>query len=369
MKLTIAWNVWNNYEDLLLGSEIARLQNEELGVFDSLHLISQGGYPEPPSNRESQYIDGHFPIEVNENHKLLKIHVKYKASLRVLEGIRHAYEYARQKGDDFALVTNGDAWCLDIRKLKCLLQEDGVNQSAVSARICLVTGLDSSWGSHAPFFDDHFIILNIALCERHGVFEYVEPNYGINLADWGGVHYMLMSLVDERVPPGLFYSYTNSEDAVNQFGENSGFNLLPWQYQPNYAFLHANCFQELDLHPLRAEMLRFKGLDHYPEVGAYCHTFPADSEAFGYAGEYVYFRQTLIEWARVSLIRWPPELYRRALACLRFRRYAKVKHSLQPSIENTFDYYDLYRHVLPLNLASRRRIKSSSNSDKQDGIK
>ena len=140
MKLTIAWNVWNNYEDLLLGSEIARLQNEELGVFDTLHLISQGGYPKPPSNRESRYIDGHFLIEIQENLKLLEIHVKYRASLRVLEGLRHAYEYARQKGDDYALVTNGDAWCLDIRKLKRLLQEDGVKQSALSARIGLVTG-------------------------------------------------------------------------------------------------------------------------------------------------------------------------------------------------------------------------------------
>lgn len=360
MKLTIAWNVWNNYEDLLLGSEIARLQNEELGIFDSLHLISQGGYPEPPSDRESQYIDGHFPIESNKNHELLiNSHIKYKAALRVLEGLRHAYEYAREKGDDYALVTNGDAWCLDIRKLKCLLQEDGVKQSAVSARIGLVTGLDLSWGSHAPFFDDHFMILNIALCERHGVFEYVEPNYGVNLVDWGGIHYMLMSLVDERVPPDLFHSYTHVEDAVNQFGENSGFNLLPWQYQPNYAFLHANCFQESDLHPLRAELLRFKGLDQYPEVGAYCRTFPAGSEAFGYAGEYVYFQQTLIEWLKVNLIRWPPELYRRVLGHLLFRRFARIKHMLQPSIANTFEYYDLYQHVMPLSLASRRRAQSA----------
>lgn len=367
MKLTIAWNVWNNYEDLLLGSEIAQLQNEELGIFDSLHLISQGGYSEPPSDRESQYIDGHFPIEINKNHELIiNSHIKYKAALRVLEGLRHAYEYAREKGDDYALVTNGDAWCLDIRKLKCLLQEDGVKQSAVSARIGLVTGLDSSWGSHAPFFDDHFVILNIALCELHGVFEYVEPNYGVNLVDWGGVHYMLMSLVDERVPPGLFHSYTHVEDAVNQFGENSGFNLLPWQYQPNYAFLHANCFQEPDLHPLRAELLRFKGLDQYPEVGAYCRTFPAGSEAFGYAGEYVYFQHTLIEWLKFNLIRWPPELYRRVLGHLLFRRFARIKHMLQPSIANTFEYYDLYQHVMPLSLASRRRAQSACQKKSLD---
>lgn len=366
MKLTIAWNVWNNYEDLLLGSEIARLQNNEFDAFESLHLISQGGYPKPPSLRESQYLDGHFQIKINENHAILKLHVKYKAAFRVLEGIRHAYEYARKNGDDYALVTNGDAWCLDIRKLKCLFQEDAVKNNAISARIGLVTALDSSWGSHAPFFDDHFIILNIALCERHKVFDYNEPNFGSNLAHWGGIHYMLMSMVDGRVPPGLFHSYTYVEDSVNQFGENSGFSLLPWQYQPKYAFLHANCYQEPDLHPLRVEMLRFNGLDRYPEVSAYCQTFSADSEAFGYADEYVYFRQTLIEWVRVNLIRWPPELYRQALGYLCFRRYAQVKHSLQPNISNTFDYYDLYRHVLPLDLASRRRVKSDSHSDKQD---
>ena len=49
MKLLMAWNVWDNYSDLLLGSEIASMQNDEVKVFNSLNIISQGGYKYPPN--------------------------------------------------------------------------------------------------------------------------------------------------------------------------------------------------------------------------------------------------------------------------------------------------------------------------------
>ena len=66
MNLTVAWNVWSNYGDTLLGSEILRLQNAEAQTFEQLHLITQGGYPEPPSEAEGQYLDGHFDIPIDE---------------------------------------------------------------------------------------------------------------------------------------------------------------------------------------------------------------------------------------------------------------------------------------------------------------
>ena len=355
MKLTIAWNVWNNYQDVLLGSEITRLQNSDAGLFDSLHLISQGGYPEPPSLRESRYLDAYFHISINEELDWLKSHIKYKGVYRVLNGIRHAYQYARRNGCDYAMITNGDAWCLDLRKLERLLSDDAVKRSAVSARIGLVTGLDLSWGSYVPFFDDHFIILNIPLCEQHGVFEYDEPKaYRAHFADFGGIHYMLGALFDERVPLGLFHSYTHEENCVNHFGEKCGYSFLPWQYQPEYSFLHANCAQEPNLHPLRAAMLRFKGLDQYPEVAAYCRSFPSNPHEFGKTAEYVYYRQTLMEHAKINLLWWPRKTYYRALRHLRYKRYTRVKRTHLPAAD-PFKYYDLYRNVIPQALASRRR--------------
>lgn len=355
MKLTIAWNVWNNYQDVLLGSEIARLQNSDAGVFDSLHLISQGGYPEPPSARQSRYIDAHFHTAINEDLDMLKSDIKYRGVYRNLNGIRHAYEYARQIGCDYAVVTNGDAFCLDIRKLEHLLHDDAVKRSAVSARIGLVTGLDLSWGSYVPYFDDHFIILNVPLCEQHGVFEYDEPKaYRAHFTNFGGMHYILGALFDERVPRGLFHSYTHMETCVNQFGEKCGYSFLPWQYDPEYSFLHVNCEQEPNMHPLRAEMLRFKGLDQYPEVDAYCRSFPSNPHEFGKTDEYVYFRQTLMDHAKINLLWWPRKLYYLGLRYLKYNRYARVKRSLLPAVE-PLEFYDLYKNVLHAALATRRR--------------
>jgi hypothetical protein len=358
MRLTVAWNVWDNYDDLVLGSEILRLQNDESREFESLHLISQGGYPSPPSKKQAYYLDDHFFIGIPDHHDLYNVHVKYKAAFRVLNGIRHAYQYAKKIGDEYAIVTNVDAWCLDIKKLSSLFKEDSVARNAISARVGLVTALDSTWGSHAPFFDDHFIILNIPLCEEYGVFGDEELIYGKNFVGWGGIHYMLMSLVDAHVPVGMFSPYTHLEDCVNHFGEKSGFNLLPWQYQPKYAFLHANCHQDPSLNYLRAAMLRFKGLDRFPEINAYCAKYSQDSKAFFYTPEFVYYRQSAKEWLALSLIRWPPELYRRALAHLKFKRYARLKSLFESNAMETPLYYKLYWHVLPLDLASRRRVGS-----------
>lgn len=339
----------------MLGSEIARLQNDELRAFDSLKLISQGGYPEPPSVREGQYLDDHFPIAINENHELIKLHSKFKAGLRVMSGFKHAYEFARRNGSDYALVTNADAWCLDIGRLKSLLKRETVKSCAISSRVGLVTAFNSSWGSHAPFFDDHFLILNIGLCEKYKVFDYDDLKaYNPHFAVFGGVHYMLMSFLDERVPPGLFNAYTWLEDCVNHYGEQCGFSLLPWQYQSEYSFLHANCAQEPELHPLRAEMLRIRGLDRFPEISSYCQNFPSDPKMFDYTDQYVYFRKTFVDKLRIGLLRWPPEIYRRIMRHLVYGRYAQVKHMIEPSIANSFDYYDLYKNVLPLNLATRR---------------
>ncbi len=150
MKLTIAWNVWNNYEDTLLGSEMVRLSNQERRRFESLYLVSQGGYPTPPSQTQMRYLDQHLEVAIDEDNTLIRYHPKYKGVFRVLNGLRQAYEVALAQGADFALVTNADAWCLDLDKLAALLERRDGGESAVSARIGLVTGLDVNYGDYVP---------------------------------------------------------------------------------------------------------------------------------------------------------------------------------------------------------------------------
>ena len=361
MKLTIAWNVWDTYEDLLLGSEIARLQNVEKDTFESLYLISQGGYHIPPSDLQANYIDQHCHIEVNEHLKWRVNNTQHispiqEGNYRVLNGIRNAYEYALGNHSDYALVTNADAWCLDMEKLRNLLQEEKIARHAISMRIGLVTGLDLSWGSYVPFFDDHFIILNIGFCEKNGVFDYEEPRaYSPHFIDFGGIHYMLGALLDERVPPDLFYAYTNLENCVNHFGEKSGYGLLPWQYQPDYEFLHANATQDPGLHSLRAELLRLKSLDRYPEVSAYCKLFPKNHE-ISRTSEHVFYKQTILDKFMFKLHWWPRKFYWIALKKIRYATYIRIKKRLIPTFDS-LRYLDLYKGVLPYSLSSRKRAK------------
>jgi len=356
MKLTIAWNVWNTYEDVLLGSEIARMQTAETGLFSDLMLISQGGYPEPPTADEARYLDGHHTVAIDETHPMIARHGKFRGVFRVLNGIRHAFELARDRGSDVAVVTNGDAWCLSMERLHALLARPDVARAAVSARVGTVTGLDLNYGAFAPFFDDHFLILNIAECDRLGVFAYDEPRaYRSHFVDYGGIHYMLGALFDERVPPGAFNAYTHVEDGLNHFGEKSAFSLLPWQYQPSLAFLHANCAQEPDLHPLRAALLRHQGLDRFPAVAQYCQRHPAPPGTFASQGECVFYRQTWAQRLAVRLQTLPLDLYYAAGRRLVYDRRARLAAALFGPAADPRPAYARYRGVLPMALASRRR--------------
>jgi hypothetical protein len=355
MRITIAWNVWNNYQDILLGSEILRLANYEKERFASLYLISQGGYPAPPSEQQMRYLDQHLKVTIDEDNALCDYHPKFKGVFRVLNGLRQAYDVALAQGSDFAIVTNADAWCLDLDKLAALLERRDVGQSAVCARIGLVTALDINFGIYVPFFDDHFVVLNVSLCRQHGVFDYEIPKaFNAHFWRFGGIHYMLGALMDERVPPGLFNSYTNLADCVNHFGESSGFSLLPWQYQPSYAFLHANCEQEPELHSLRAAMLRLHGLDRFPAIREYCEQNPVERHIIA-ARDYVYYRQTWGEKMAVQKHMRPYRLYQWLLRRARYSTHALTRSRVTGMSGNALHYFDAYRDVLPLALASRRR--------------
>lgn len=355
MKLCIVWNVWNNYQDTLLGSEIVRLSNQEKSRFNDLCLVSQGGYPTLPRADQMRYLDQHLDVGINEEHDLIHCHPKFKGVFRVLNGLRQAYQVALAQGSDFVLVTNADAWCLDLEKLAALLAREDVRASAVSARIGLVTGLDINFGGYVPFFDDHFMVLNVALCRQHGVFDYEEPKaFHAHFLSYGGIHYMLGAMMDERVPPGLFCAYTHLEDCVNHFGDKSGYSLLPWQYQPSYAFLHANCEQEPDLHPLRAAQLRLHDLDRFPAVAEYCKRYPYEP-AIVMAQEHVYYRQSFREKLVVQKNMLPYRTYQWLLRQLRYGTYGGKRASVTGEATSALKYFDAYRRVMPLALASRRR--------------
>lgn len=347
MNITVAWNVWNNYLDTALGSEIFRLANDEKKIFEEVHLISQGGYPDPPSKEYAQYLDGHFFITCPENLPIPGVQQIYKIIFRLLEGIKQAFSYAQSHGHDFVVITNADAWFLDLEKLNDLLNMDGVQQAAVSMRVGWLTGLELNFGNRVPLIDDHFMIFNVPECTRLGVFNYdhsarfFRPHFG----HMGGMHYLLMCFVNERVPQGAFHVYTALEDTLNQYGDFMGWNLLPWQYQPSLGFLHANAAQVPSLHRLRAAFLNDFGFTRYPLVEKYCKETAPDPRLFRRRRGVLVYKKPFKRALKEALYWYPYRCYTSMMRKKYIRIYDKLPEGSYK--KKTLRYFDAMRHIKP----------------------
>ncbi len=344
MKLTVAWNVWDNYLDVALGSEILRRENEQTKHFQELHLISQGGYPEPPSREYAQYLDGHFFVAYPDV-PLIAFHVKYKGVLRVLEGIQRAFRYAEVRGHDFVLVTNGDAWPLSIEKLFRILSDPAVTEAAVSMRVGSLTGLELNFGSRVPLFDDHFIILNVRECTTSGVFDYDHSARFFRPHHPSALHYLLCLFVDQRVPAGKFHIYSDISDTMNHYGDWMGWNLLPWQYQLSTGFLHANCAQVFSLNALRAAFLNDLGFTRYPLVARYYRDVVPDPLLFTRRNGMLVYKKPLSRRVRESFFWWAYRAY-----CATVHEYYERRYARFPSSDvrkKTLEYFDAFHHIKP----------------------
>lgn len=349
MKLTIAWNVWNNYQDTALGSEIFRLENNEKKIFDEVHLISQGGYPEPPTKGEMQYLDGHFFVQYPDV-PLLQAHPKYRGIFRIIEGVQKAFQYAQERGHDYVVVTNADAWFLSIEKLAALLYSDSVRSAAVSMRMGWLTGLEINFGNRVPLGDDHFMIFNVSECKKCGVFEYDHSArfFSSHFGHFGGMHYLLMNFVNQRVPLGKFCIYSSLEDAVNHFGDSMGWNLLPWQYQPSLGFLHANCAHIDSLHRLRAAFLHDLGFTKYPTVKRYYNEIAPNQNLFTRRNGLLVYKKPL-ERALIESLYWSAF---RVSALLARKRYERFYAALPDNnvYKKTLYYFDKFKYIKPTRL-------------------
>lgn len=354
MKLNIFWNVYDNYFDSLLGSEIIYNLNEKYNSFDELKLYSQGGYHIPPGKNHLKYIEEHFKIGINENHELIKIHNKYKGVLRVLNGIKNAYEVSLKNNADFAIMTNADSWFLDIQKLKNVFTKKKTLNNSISVRVGVVSGLEINYGDYIPFFDDHFMILNIKLCKKHKVFEYKNLNkFNPHFVSFGGIHYMIGTLLDQIVPQNQLNIFTNLLDCVNHYGEKSGFSLLPWQYDPKLSFLHANCHQEDNLNDLRASILRKKGLDYFPYTKIYCDKY-RNSKSISSNEEFVFYKKTAINQLKFLVKYYPIKLYHLLIYTVKFKKFSTKKSLIRNRKKSEIDFFRKFKDIVPLAITSRQ---------------
>lgn len=275
LKISFIWNVWNTYEDVLLGSEIIIQENKRLDIFADINSVSLGGYDTLPTAKESQY-STHLHIEFPKIQLTLNGHAKFKGIFRVFEGIKKAYELAASRGDDYALVTNADAWYLDMHKLHAILNDERTKNACVSCRIGTLTSLRSNASLRMPMTDDHFIILNIKECKKHNVFAYDNDVqfYHTLLGHVGSMHNLFYQFLTTRVPENKLFIYSDLSRAIGQYGDKIGWNLLPWQLDQEFMFLHANCSQKNELHYLRAELMRSLSFDQFKNMKEYCERYP-----------------------------------------------------------------------------------------------
>lgn len=347
MKITIAWNVWNNYQDTALGSEIFRRENEKKSIFDEVHLISQGGYSDQPSKEQAQYLDGHFFVQCPEIPMLRVPTDKLRGVFRILDGIRLAFQYAQECHHDYVVVTNGDAWFLSLEKLRALLEDEHVKDAAVSMRVGWITGLALNFGNRIPLMDDHFMIFNVQKCATYKVFDYnynarfFSPHFG----HFGGIHYILHCFVNQCVPAGKFYIYSDLSDTINHYGDWMGWNMLPWQYQLSTAFLHANCAQVPSLDRLRAAFLDDLGFTRYPLVAKYCREVAPEARLFRRRHGVLVYKKPLKRAMREACSWWSCRAYWRIIRRHYEKRYAMMDY--KDAHSQTLRYFDQYRHIKP----------------------
>ncbi|MDC0161643.1 hypothetical protein OAI94_00355 [bacterium] len=259
MKITIGWNCWSNYEDVLLGSEILTQLNEQK-IFEKLHIIAHSGYHKSPSVEQQKYLDKFYKIKTPlDNIKNINVN-KILAPARIFNGFKIAYNHALENKCDYAIVTNADAWFLSLEKLKKLLSDTKVENCCISSRVGKLPFLFSEFSSEGLFYDDHFVIINVNKCRSHNVFDYANYRFEDCLY-LGGIDYQISKFINIKIPEGMHHAYSDMSNCVNHYGIKCNSGLLPFTYEIEFDFMHANVAVDQFLHSLRAKILFEKSLN------------------------------------------------------------------------------------------------------------
>lgn len=278
-KIGVFWNVYDNYNDILLGSEILRHFESTNEYFAQIMLWAGGGYHLPPDETQKQFLDQYFNIELHPSIDLQDAHSKYTGCYRVLAGLIKALELGNENALDYIIVTNGDAWLLDAKKLENLIKRKSVAEHLISVRSAPGHGLWLDNFSYSPYIDDHFMIFNLKKIKSHHIdmLKLLSISKPIFLFD-GGIHYFLLHMFEKTFSAGDVSVYCDGSTCVNHYGEFCGGSLLPLNYQIDTAFLHANCAQVDSLHSIRAKFLIFHKLNTLDYCGAYCEKYISSTD-------------------------------------------------------------------------------------------
>lgn len=296
MKILVSINVWNEFEDMKLMSEILKLENSNKKIFKNLDIVASSGFPDKPNKEELRYIDKFNKIDNTKikNYKLVKeFGEKYESHFRILENYVEIYNYSLQNNYDFIIFTNADAWILNLNKLKELLERKDIIQTAVSLRVGNVVGTDITSYNFIPFFDDHYVIMNMSKCKELNILKNLPKIlYDPIFVEYGGFHYQFQIFWEEIVPVGYLNYYTDMNNSLNHYGEASGMTTIPFQYDIKFDFMHSNSSKLKKLHYLRVKILKKFNFNKYPNCSDYCLKYKDNKNKYKEVYKIPFFKDT-----------------------------------------------------------------------------
>lgn len=342
MKILISWNCWSNYDDVLLNSEICKNLNKD-NIFENLYMTAQSAYTEDPNSIQIQYLDNFFKIKTNLDDKKINNVNKQLVPARIFQGFKIAYEYALSKKCDYAIVTNADAWFLNFKKLKKLLSRREVSQACLSSRVGKLTFLFSNFGSYAPFYDDHFLVINVKECKKYDVFNLESLDILDTLYEEGSFDYQFSRFLDFNIPNDKHYVYSDLSKSTNHFGLPNNVSLLPFIYEHEYGFLHSNVAVDNYLHYHRAKLIENLKLNSTYYVSEYCKKYQSDDKFYYKKNDFTYLKPHWSYILKVYLFLFLRRIY---YSCLIFFKYKKINYIYQKYINKNIDPLKFYHKYI-----------------------
>jgi hypothetical protein len=355
MKILFSWNLWNNFDDLEIASEIVYNVSKNFEGFDIIQ-ISQSGYEEYENKINYNYILKHFKLNIDENHPIISLHKKNMTVMRIFNSFINAYNYSVENNCDFFLVNHADAWILELNPLFNLLKSQQAQNSAILCRMGINASVDNSFNEFVPFYDDHYLIFNTRECSRLGVFtSNFDFLFNSFFLYFGGIHYLLKLFFDKEIPTDKLFVYSNLLNCKNHYNDFSGYNLIPLQFDDKFSFLHANCEQLQKLHPLRLKYLMNYRLDDFPSTRKYKKKYLnlLSSQKITTVGNYSYFNESVIQKIYIKISQFPFDIKRR-FELKYFKRYMLFKMKIRNYNCGALYYVKLTKHIVPLGITQRK---------------
>lgn len=353
MNILISWNGWSNYDDILLGSELCRELNKKK-IFDSLFLTAQSAFNEPPSKKQTQYLDKFFKISTSIDKKKIDNVNKQLVPARIFEGFKIAYEYALSNNCEYAIVTNADAWFLDLEKLKKLLSRKEVYNACISSRVGKFTYLFSNFGSYAPFYDDHFLIINVNECRKYNVFNLENLDIMETLYEDGGFDYQFSRFLDFNVPDDKHYAYSDLSNSINHFGMWNNANLLPFIYEHEYGFLHSNVAVDNYLHFHRAKLIKHLDLNKSKFLNEYCKNYKSDNKFYYEKNDLIFLKPSISYRLKIYFYLFLRKIF---YSFLIYLKYKKINLIYQKYINKNHDPLKFYNKYIKIPTSIFSKVK------------